>query len=209
MASLCLVVNDSKPRLPVAILVFVWSAAWIWSLLLVFEKQYCYNTKMSPPTKRKFPFDYDDNFGQLEPVVDGKLTNPGAAAVNCLESLVEIVKTKIAKIEKVMYTLDNMEGHLVCDKDVALAKLSNQCKVVAAKEKKVADSEKEKAALMEQLASKETTIKELNKTLAKKDAEIEQLKKEKLAISIKTIDGMGKLLDNFCGKLTDKSNGNA
>jgi chromosome segregation ATPase len=164
---------------------------------------------MSPPTKRKFPFDYDDDFGQLEPVVDGELTNPGAAAVNCLESSVEIVKTKIVKIEKAMYALDNMEGHLVRDKDVALAKLSKECEVVAAKEKKVVDAEKEKAALMEQLASKETKIKELNETLAKKDAEIEQLKKEKLAISVKTINGMEKLLVNLRDRLANKPNGNA
>jgi uncharacterized coiled-coil protein SlyX len=202
-------VNDSEPRLPVAVLILVWSAARIWSLLLVFEKQSRCDTKMSPPTKRKFPFDYDDDFGQLEPVVDGELTNPGAAAVNCLESSVEIVKTEIVKIEKAMYALDNMEGHLVRDKDVALAKLSKECEVVAAKEKKVVDAEKEKAALMEQLASKETKIKELNETLAKKDAEIEQLKEEKLAISAKTINGMEKLLVNFRDKLANKSNGNA
>jgi peptidoglycan hydrolase CwlO-like protein len=108
-----------------------------------------------------------------------------------------------------MYGLDNMEGHLVRDKDVALAKLSKECEVVAAKEKKVVDAEKEKAALMEQLASKETKIKELNETLAKKDAEIEQLKKEKLAISVKTINGMEKLLVNLRDKLANKSNGNA
>jgi uncharacterized coiled-coil protein SlyX len=164
---------------------------------------------MSPPTKRKFSCDNDDDFGQLEPVVDGNLINPGAAAVNCLGSSVEVVKTEIAKIEKAMYALDNMEGHLVRDKDVAMEKLSKECEVVAANEKKVVDAEKEKAALMEQLASKETTIKELNETLAKKDAEIDQLKKEKLAISVKTINGMEKLLVNLRDKLVNKPNGNA
>jgi predicted nucleic acid-binding Zn-ribbon protein len=184
---------------------FVWFSSCIWSLLLILAKQHCNDTKMGPPTKRQCPFDYDDNFGELEPVVEGELINPGAAAVNCLEPSLKIVKTEIAKIEKAMHALDNFEGHLTREKDVALANVSEKCKVVAAKEKEVVACKKQTAMLTERLAAKDTEIKELKETVAKKDSEIKKLEKQLSSVSIKTIDGVEELLGDMRKRIVSKS----
>ena len=150
----------------------------------------------SKSVKRKCDFDCDDKLVALEPIVDGKLINPGAAAVNYLDSPVRKVKAKMAKIVNAMQALDNMEGHLVHDRDKAhdelkacKAELLKKCNVVTEKDAEIGKLARGIETLQEQVAAKDCEIQELKQRVATMDSENAVLK-ESVASKVSEIEEM-------------------